>query len=152
MEAIIPTKSKIPTSRTEVASDSQNDEAICHELDTLDEKRDTTRLRLASYQQSVSRHYNRHVHTQTFKLGNWVLRCVFQNTKEIGVGKLGPTWEGSYLITKLFGNDAYKLQDKDGRDIGNILSRPSRNYIGLDPVKGYVGNSTEHSSMEHSPA
>ena len=34
-------------------------------------------------------------------------------------GKLAPIWEGPYLITKVVGNGAYKLQTDKGRDINN---------------------------------
>ena len=54
-----------------------------------------------------------------FKIGDWVLRRVFQNTKEEGAGKLGLNWEGPYKITKIVDQEAYKLQVQDGRDIHN---------------------------------
>ncbi|GJW54059.1 hypothetical protein Tco_0098144 [Tanacetum coccineum] len=33
------------------------------------------------------------------------------------VGKLGPKWEGPYEITKALGNGAYKLRDRDGKQL-----------------------------------
>ncbi|XP_057803119.1 uncharacterized protein LOC131018411 [Salvia miltiorrhiza] len=119
MEAVIPTESEVPTARYELTTDNENQEAMCHELDLLDEKRNTANIRLASYQQSIARHYNKHICTRTFKPGDWVFRKVFQNTKEIGAGKLAPNWEGPYLITKVVGHGAYRLQSTDGRDINN---------------------------------
>ena len=56
---------------------------------------------------------------RNFKIGDWVLCRVFQNTKEVGADKLGPNWEGPYKITKLIGQGAYKLQAQDGPDIHN---------------------------------
>src|SRR5206468_11688166 len=88
-------------------------------LDTLDEIRDMAAIRNAAYQQKVARHYNRNIRARTFKVGDWVLRKVFQNTKESGAGKLAPTWEGPYQITKVVGQGAYKIQAQDGRDINN---------------------------------
>ena len=48
-----------------------------------------------------------------------MLRRVFQNTKDPGVSKLGPTWEKPYKISKAVGQGAYKLQAQDGRSISN---------------------------------
>ena len=119
MEAVIPTESEVPTARYELTTDEVNWENMCHELDNIDEKRDKALLRISTYQQSIARHYNKNIRTRTFKVGDWVLRRVFQNTKEAGAGKLAPTWEGPYLITKVVGHGAYKLQTKEGRDINN---------------------------------
>nr|GEV27988.1 reverse transcriptase domain-containing protein [Tanacetum cinerariifolium] len=32
-------------------------------------------------------------------------------------GKLGPKWEGSYEVTKALGNEAYKLRDRNGKQL-----------------------------------
>ena len=69
--------------------------------------------------QKVAQHFNKNIRVEKFKEGEWVLRRVFQNTKEEGAGKLGPNWEGPYQITKIVGQGAYKLQAADGRNIGN---------------------------------
>ena len=76
-------------------------------------------LRTAVYQQKVAQYNNKNIIVRTFKQGDWVLHRVFQNTKEEGACKLGPTWEGRYKITKVVGQEAYKLQAKDGYDIHN---------------------------------
>ena len=66
---------------------------------------------------------------RTFKIGDWVLRRVFQNTKEAGAGKLGPNWEGPYKITRVIGQGAYKLQARDERDIHNTGTPLISSYI-----------------------
>ena len=119
MEAVIPSESEVPTARYELMTDEANWENMCHELDTIDERREKALLRISAYQQSIAKHYNKNIRTRTFKVGDWVLRRVFQNTKEAGAGKLGPTWEGPYLITKVVGHGAYKLRTKEGREINN---------------------------------
>ena len=89
------------------------------ELDTIDEKCEAAAARITSYKQQVARYYNKNVRIRTFQVGNWVLRKVFQNRKEAGVGKLGPNWEGQYKINQVVGNGAYKLQSLDGKHINN---------------------------------
>ena len=118
-EAVIPAETEIPTSRYEHLTDDQNWQTMNLELDSLDEKREQALIRAAAYQQKVAQHFNKNIRARTFKEGDWVLRRVFQNTKEAGAGKLGPNWEGPYKITKIIGQGAYRLQAEDGREIGN---------------------------------
>ena len=73
----------------------------------VSELRDKAHLRTALYQQKVAQHYNKNIRVKTFKKGDWVLRRVFQNTKEARLGKLGPNWEGPYKITKIISQGAY---------------------------------------------
>ena len=108
--------------------EDSNRKLLNHNLDAIDELRDKAHLRTALYQQNVAQHYNKNIKVRTFKIGDWVLRHVFQNTKEARTGKLGPNWEGPYKITKVIGQGAYKLQAQDGRDIHN-----SWNAIYLKP-------------------
>jgi len=89
------------------------------ELDTIDEKREAAVARIAHYKQQAAKYYNKNVRTRTFQVGEWVLRNFFRNTKEAGVGKLGPNWEGPYEITHIISNGAYKLQSIDGTRISN---------------------------------
>ena len=60
------------------------------ELDTIDKKREAAAARIAYYKQQAARYYNKNIRTRTFQVGYWVLRKVFQNTKETDAGKLEP--------------------------------------------------------------
>uniref|UniRef100_A0A803MFA5 Reverse transcriptase domain-containing protein n=1 Tax=Chenopodium quinoa TaxID=63459 RepID=A0A803MFA5_CHEQI len=71
---------------------------------------------MATYQQMVARSFNKNVKARIFKVGDWVLRKVFQNTRELNAGKLGATWEGPYLIDRVVGTGAYRLTIPDGTD------------------------------------
>ncbi|KAK4848380.1 hypothetical protein QYF36_012250 [Acer negundo] len=118
-EAVIPIETRLSTTRSENPDNEQNNLELSFELDYLDEKRECAALRIQSYQQQVARHYDKKVRTRIFKLHDWVLRRVFQNTKEEGAGKLGPIWEGPYQITDVIGRGAYKLRGLDGRELHN---------------------------------
>ncbi|KAK1568798.1 hypothetical protein Q3G72_028909 [Acer saccharum] len=114
-EAVIPIETRLSTARSENPDEEQNNLELSFELDHLDERRDRAALRTQSYQQQVARHYNKKVNVRVFKLHDWVLRRVFQNTREEGAGKLGPTWEGPYQITDVVKRGAYKIRGLDGR-------------------------------------
>ncbi|KAK0580108.1 hypothetical protein LWI29_036450 [Acer saccharum] len=118
-EAVIPIETRLSTARSENPDEEQNNLELSFELDHLDERRDRAALRTQSYQQQVARHYNKKVNVRVFRLHDWVLRRVFQNTREEGAGKLGPTWEGPYQVTDIVGRGAYKLRGLDGRELHN---------------------------------
>ena len=83
-----------------------------------------------------------------FKLGDWVLRRVFQNTKEAGAGKLGLNWEGPYKVTKIVGQGAYKLQAQDGRNIAQQLERhPSQAISFLNSIGSHFRTLFLHSDF-----
>ncbi|KAG7594217.1 Retrotransposon gag domain [Arabidopsis thaliana x Arabidopsis arenosa] len=67
-------------------------------LDTIDERRDQSLIRLQNYQQLTARYYNSKLKNRPLNIGDFVLRRVFDNTKEEGTGKLGINWEGPYQI------------------------------------------------------
>ena len=78
---------------------SRNDEAMCLQLDLVDEVRATAEQRLARYQNIMAKHYNSRVRHKDFQVGDLVLRKVTGAIRDPSQGKLGPNWEGSYMIT-----------------------------------------------------
>jgi len=51
--------------------------------------------------------------THEFQVGELVLKRVIQRTKKRNVRKLGPNWEGSYIVLARGGNGSYTLVDQD---------------------------------------
>lgn len=96
MEFVVPTEVHVRTTVSRPISQEENDELMTLSLDLLDEKRETARLRNASYQQKVAMSYNKRVRSRTFQQGDWVLRRVCDHTRDKSAGKLAPGWEGPY--------------------------------------------------------
>ena len=69
---------------------------------------------MAFYQQRVIAHYNKKAGPRVFRVGNLVIRRVFENTIENGVGKLQANWKGPYVVAKAGDSMAYHLQTLDG--------------------------------------
>nr|CAN69925.1 hypothetical protein VITISV_027208 [Vitis vinifera] len=113
MDAVIPTEIGLPTIRTDAAKQSDANTELGRNLDWADEVRESTTIRMADYQQRASAHYNRKVKPRSFKNGTLVLRKVFENTAEMGVGKLQANWEGPYIVSKASESGAYHLQKLD---------------------------------------
>ena len=80
-----------------------NNAELAADLDTVDEIRDTASVRIAAYQQTIARSFNKNVRIRTFAVGDLVLRQVVQHTKDRAAGKLSKTWEGPYLVDSISG-------------------------------------------------
>ncbi|XP_074336054.1 uncharacterized protein LOC141673222 [Apium graveolens] len=86
-EAVLPTDVMIPIARYGLLMNDMNNTELSHDKDTVDELREMAKIRLVSYQQRVSYTYNKHVHIRTFRVGDMVLRKMFQNTMDVTAGK-----------------------------------------------------------------
>ncbi|XP_056695403.1 uncharacterized protein [Spinacia oleracea] len=116
-EAVLPPEVKLPSARYGLMTPEQNDVELSENLDNTEDFREAALIRMASQQQIVAKCFNKNVKVKMFKEGDWVLRKVFQNTKELNAGKLAPAWEGPYLIDKIVGKGAYRLATKDGKSV-----------------------------------
>ncbi|KAG7557044.1 Integrase catalytic core [Arabidopsis suecica] len=122
MEAVVPAELNVPCLRRSEAplNEESNSKLLEDVLDTINERRDQSLIRLQNYQQLTARKYNSKLKNRPLNVGDFVLRRVFDNTKEEGAGKLGINWEGPYQITEKIRNGVYRLQDLDG----NPVQRP----------------------------
>ena len=80
--------------RIELASVEHNEEALRLNLDLLDEKRD-----------QVLKHME----------DNLVLKKLLPTRKNPAHGKLGPNWEGPYIVSRVIRPDNYELQTEEGK-------------------------------------
>ena len=74
-------------------------------------------IRLAKYQQKLSRWYNKDVKSREFSAGDLVLRKALGNARDANAGKLFPNWEGPYMVTIIARAGAYYLEDMDERPL-----------------------------------
>ena len=77
------------------------------ERDMIEERKKVARIRMEAQKQRMMRYYDSKVKERKFKVGDTVLRQVFQNTKEPGAGSLGYSWEGPYQIAELLKSGEY---------------------------------------------
>ena len=87
--------------RIELASVEHNDEALRLNLDLLDEKREQVLKRTEDYQRKTARYYNQKVKPMSYKPGDLVLKKLMPARKYPTHGKLGPSWEGPYIVTRV---------------------------------------------------
>ncbi|GKE86371.1 hypothetical protein Tco_1560113 [Tanacetum coccineum] len=115
-EAVIPAKIGMPTIRTAEVDLVQNNEALEINLDLLEEKREEAAIREAKSKAKMEKYYNAKVQNTSFKPGDLVYRNNDASRAE-DTGKLGPKWEGPYEVSEALGNGAYKLRDRDGKQL-----------------------------------
>ena len=112
MEAIIPIKIEMPTVRTEI-HEKANAEVIDKDLYTTNKLRETTAMRMTSYQQRLANLHNRLVKPRTFVPRELVLRRVFENTANPANRKFQLNWEGSYMVVQVETTGSYALSKTD---------------------------------------
>ncbi|GKD66982.1 reverse transcriptase domain-containing protein, partial [Tanacetum coccineum] len=116
-EAVIPAEVGMPTYRTMMIKDGKdNEEEIRLNLDLLTERKEAAAIREARYKMKVEQYYNKRVRPMAFKVGEYVYRRNEASRVE-DLGKLGPKWEGPYLVIEAYGNGSYKLQTMKGREV-----------------------------------
>ncbi|XP_070009731.1 uncharacterized protein [Nicotiana sylvestris] len=114
-EALIPVEIGDPSTRFTQASKEYNDKEMRINLDLLEGKREAILIRMTTQKQLMERYYNRKARLRYFKIGDFVLKNVFQSTKAANAGKLSLTWEGPCRIHGIAGKGAYELEIMDGK-------------------------------------
>jgi len=114
-EALIPVEIGEPSMRFTLATEESNDEELRTNLDLLEQRREAALIRMAAQKQIIERYYNRKAHLRYFKIGDFVLKKIFQSMKTTGAGKLNPNWEGPYKVRGIAGKGAYELETMDGK-------------------------------------
>ncbi|GJT60139.1 reverse transcriptase domain-containing protein [Tanacetum coccineum] len=116
-EAVILAEVGMPTHRTMMIKDGKdNEEEIRLNLDLLIERREAAAIREARYKTKVEQYYNKRVRPMAFKVGEYVYRRNEASRVE-DLGKLGPKWEGPYLVIEAYDNGSYKLQTMKGSKV-----------------------------------
>ncbi|GJV96892.1 reverse transcriptase domain-containing protein [Tanacetum coccineum] len=115
-EAVIPAEIGMPTLRTAEVDLVQNNEALEINLDLLEEKREQAAICEAKSKAKIEKYYNSKVRGASFKPGDLVYLNNDANHAE-DTGKLGPKWEGPYEVMEALGKGAYKLRDRDGKQL-----------------------------------
>ena len=114
-EAVAPVEVGIKSPRIEFALVEHNDEVIRLNLELLDEKREQVLRRIEGYQRKTTRYYNQKVKPRSYMPGDLVLKKLLPVRKNPAYGKLGPNWEGPYIISRVVRPGNYKLQTEEGK-------------------------------------
>ncbi|GJX43818.1 hypothetical protein Tco_0260494 [Tanacetum coccineum] len=115
-EAVIPAEIGMPTYRTLLFNEAQNEEEMRLNLDLTQERRESAAIREAKYKRKVEQYYNKRVRPVSFRVGDFLYQKNAASRVE-NQGKLGPNWEGPYKVTEAYDNGSYKLATMDDREV-----------------------------------
>ena len=115
IEAVAPVEIGLKSPRIELSSIDQNEEALRLNLDLLDEKHKQVLQRTEDYQRKTTKYYNQKVKPRSYKPGDLVLKKLLPTRKNPTHGKLGPNWEGPYIVSRVVRPRNYELQMEEGK-------------------------------------
>ena len=116
-EAVAAVKVGLKLPRVEFANAEYNEKSLCLNLDFLEEKREKALKRAEEYQRKTTRYYDRKVRPNSFKPGDLVLKKLLPARKDPTHGKLGPNWEGPYIISWIIRLVNHELQIEEGKTL-----------------------------------
>ena len=108
-EAIAPVEVGLESPRVEFVSIERNEETLRLNLDLLEDKREQALKRSENYQRKIARYYDRKVRPNSFKPDDLVLKKLLLARKDPTHGKLGPNWEGPYIVSQVICPGNYEL-------------------------------------------
>ena len=115
IEAVAPVEIRLKSPRVEFANAEHNEGSFRLNLDLLEEKREQAPKRTKDYQRRTTRYYDRKVRPNSFKPG--VLKKLLPTRKDPTHRKLGPNWEGPYVISRIIRPRNYELQTEEGKTL-----------------------------------
>ena len=101
--------------KIELANIEHNEEALRLNLDLIEEKREQALKRVEDYYRKTARYYDQRVKPRSYKPGDLVLKKLLLARKDPTHGKLGPNWEGPYIMSRVVQPGNYELQTEEGK-------------------------------------
>ena len=116
-EAVAPVEVGLKSPRIEFASAEKNEEVLRLNLDLLEEKREQVLKRIEDYHRKTTRYYDQRVKPMIYKVGDLVLKNLLPARKDPTHGKLGPNWEGPYIVSRIVRPGNYELQTEERKTL-----------------------------------
>ena len=116
-EAVALIEVGLKSPRIEFSNTEHNEEILRLNLDLLEEKCEQVLKRVEDYHRKTTKYYDRKVRRRSFKPGDLVLKKLLPTRKDPTHGKLGPNWEGPYVVSRIVRPGNYELQTKEGKTL-----------------------------------
>ncbi|XP_071689049.1 uncharacterized protein [Rutidosis leptorrhynchoides] len=129
-EVVIPAEIVVPTQRITEFNEEANMIQLRENMNLLEECRCMASIGEAANKQKIAKYYNLRERERSFRPGDYVWRNNNASRVE-DLGKLGPNWEGPYVIVDALDNGAYYLKTRDGKFV-------SRTWHATNLKKFYV--------------
>ncbi|GAV68057.1 rve domain-containing protein [Cephalotus follicularis] len=116
-ESMIAVEIGVQSPRVVHLNEENNEEGLRNLLDLVEKLRDKAAIKVTTYQQRVSRYYNKRVNPRPLREGDLVLRNSAIVNPTSTRGKLAPNWEGPYKVKRVLRPGTFKLETMGGRKI-----------------------------------
>ena len=116
-EVVAPVEVGLESPRVQFANAEHNEESLLLNLDLLEEKRGQALKRAKDYQRKTTRYYDQKVRPNSFKPDDLVLKKLLPARKDSTHRKLGPNWEGPYIVLRVIHPSNYELQTEEGKTL-----------------------------------
>ena len=114
-KVVDPVEVGLKSPRIELENIEHNEEALRLNLDLIEEKCEQALKRVEDYHRKTTRYYDQRVKPRSYKPGDLVLKKFLPARKDPSHGKLGPNWEGPYIISRIIRPGNYELQTEEGK-------------------------------------
>ena len=114
-KAVDPVEVGLKSPRIELANIEHNEEVLHLNLDLLKERREQVLKGMENYHRKIARYYDQRVKPMSYKSGDLVLKKLLPSRKDPVHGKLGPNWEGTYIVSRIIRPSNYELQTEEGK-------------------------------------
>lgn len=104
---MIPIEVRVPSLRYENFDEEVNASLLAAERDMIEEQKEAARVQMMVQKRRMAHYYDAKIKKWPLKVGDTILRQVFQNTSKPEAGVLGYSWEWPYQITEVLKNRAY---------------------------------------------
>ena len=108
-KTVAPVEVRLKSPRIEFTNAEHNEEVLRLNLDLLDENREQVLKRIEDYHRKTARYYDQRVKPRNYKPGDLVLKKLLPARKDPTHEKLGPNWEGPYIVSRIFRSGNYEL-------------------------------------------
>ena len=109
-EVVAPVEVRLKSLRIELTNTEHNEEVLRQNLDLLEENQEQVLKRIEDYHIKTVRYYDRRVKPKNYKPGDLVLKKLLPMRKDLTHGKMGPNWEGPYIVSRIVRSRSYELQ------------------------------------------
>jgi hypothetical protein len=116
---MVPIETNIPSARVIHYHAQENENRRLNDLDLLEERRLQAGLQMTYYKQKTKEYHDKKVNPRSFQVGDLVLRKISSTNHPRPDGKLGPNWEGPFIVAQIVREGTYRLREQDGTVVKN---------------------------------
>ena len=101
IKVVAPIEVGLKSPRFVFENTAHNEEILLLNLNLLEEKREQVLKRVEDYHRKTVKYYDRRVRPRSFKPDDLVLKKLLPARKDPTHRKLGPNWEGPYVVSRI---------------------------------------------------